>query len=264
MAPSKDSPPSTNKNERAALSSGIRTHSANRSTRLTPITSESAIPSRVETNCSVHINERRPNARGRNTGRIAASARLAAVIAFPYHFRWTGTVPARIIRTAASRVPANARFAIPPTSIATSIIVASNFRVQRRPQAVRWNESLDTRRYCGRVGVRGQPLLPKGPTENRQGEAPASTEAAWRPIQVNLIGALRLRCSRNFGFAIFAFGTGFARLGASFVPIFAQVPAESNDPVERSAECAGRPLADNRRHQLRSSWIPSYSARTGC
>jgi len=139
-----------------------------------------------------------------------------------------------------------------------------NFRVQRRPQAVRWNESLDTRRYCGRVGVRGQPLLPKGPTENRQGEAPASTEAAWRPIQVNLIGALRLRCSRNFGFAIFAFGTGFARLGASFVPIFAQVPAESNDPVERSAECAGRPLADNRRHQLRSSWIPSYSARTGC
>src|SRR5258708_5365919 len=74
---------------------------------------------------------------------------------------------------------------------------SSNFRVQRRPQAVRWNESLDTRRYCGRVGVRGQPLLPKGPTENRQGEAPASTEAAWRPIQVNLIGALRLRCSRR-------------------------------------------------------------------
>src|SRR5258708_28909941 len=121
-------------------------------------------------------------------------------------------------------------------------IVQPNFRVQRRPQAVRWNESLDTRRYCGRVGVRGQPLLPKGPTENRQGEAPASTEAAWRPIQVNLIGALRLRCSRNFGFAIFAFGTGFARLGPSFVPIFAQLPAESNDPVERTAEFAGPPI----------------------
>src|SRR5258708_20555568 len=123
--------------------------------------------------------------------------------------------------------------------------MSSNFRVQRRPQAVRWNESLDTRRYCGRVGVRGQPLLPKGPTENRQGEAPASTEAAWRPIQVNLIGALRLRCSRNFGFAIFAFGTGFARLGASFVPIFAQVPAESNARVERP----GGPLSSARTAQ---------------
>jgi hypothetical protein len=76
--------------------------------------------------------------------------------------------------------------------------------------------------------VRRRPLLSSGPAENRQGEAPASTEAAWRPIQVNLIGALRLRCSRNFRFAIFAFGTGFARLGARFVPIFPLVPAESN------------------------------------
>src|SRR5258708_3447412 len=117
--------------------------------------------------------------------------------------------------------------------VSRSFTYSSNFRVQRRPQAVRWNESLDTRRYCGRVGVRGQPLLPKGPTENRQGEAAASAEGVLGQIQVNLIWVLRVRCIRNDGFPIFAFCSGCGRLGASLVPSFGQVRAESNARVER-------------------------------
>jgi hypothetical protein len=66
------------------------------------------------------------------------------------------------------------------------------------------------------------------PTEERRPEVSASTEAARRPIQVNLIGALRLRCSRNFGFGRSAFGTSLTRSAACFVPTLLLVPAESN------------------------------------